>query len=89
MNGDVTARYNLGCSEGNTGNHKRAFKHFMLAARAGDKLSLDNVKHGFMNGHVTKEEYANTLREYQKSQDETKSDARDTALTARNQRTGG
>ena len=37
------------------------------------------VKHGFMNGHVTKEQYANTLREYQKSQDEMKSDARDKA----------
>ena len=32
-----------------------------------------------MDGYVTKEEYANTLREYQKSQDEMKSDARDKA----------
>ena len=88
INGSVDARYNLGCVESRAGNH-RAFKHFMLAARAGNKLSLDNVKQGYMHGHVTKEEYANTLREYQKSQDEMTSDARDKALTARTQRMGG
>ena len=32
-----------------------------------------------MMGHITKEEYANTLRAYQMSQDEMKSDARDKA----------
>ena len=32
-----------------------------------------------MKGFVTKDEYANTLREYQKSQDDMKSDARDKA----------
>ena len=32
-----------------------------------------------MDGHITKDEYANTLREYQKSQDEMNSDARDKA----------
>ena len=42
-----------------------------------------------MAGHVTKEQYANTLREYQKSQDEMKSDARDKAWAARNVRMGG
>ena len=79
MNGSVKARYNLGATEYNAGNHQRAFKHFQLAASAGLKESLDMVKKGYMAEHVTKEEYANTLREYQKSQDETKSDARDKA----------
>ena len=74
------ARCNLGCLEGNAGNHQRAMKHLPISARAGEKFSLDNVKKGFMNGYVTKEEYANTLREYQKSQDEMKSEARDKAL---------
>ena len=89
MNGFVQARHNLGCVESRAGNNHRAFKHFIIAARAGNKLSLNTVKQGYMRGLVTKEEYANTLREYQKSQDETKSDARDKALTARNQRMGG
>ena len=79
MNGNVKARYDLACVERKAGNHLRASKHFMLAAGAGDKLSLDTVKQGFMDGYITKEEYANTLREYQKSQDEMNSDARDKA----------
>ena len=89
MNGNLKARYNLGATECDNGNYKRAFKHFQLAASAGLKESLDMVKRGYMDGFVTKEEYANTLREYQKSQDEMKSDARDKALAVRNQRMGG
>jgi hypothetical protein len=84
MNGSVHARHNLGCSEGQAGNHQRAHKHFKLAARAGCKESLDTVKQGFMARYITKEEYANTLRAYQMSQDEMKSEARDKALAARN-----
>ena len=89
MNGHVLSRHNLGATEYNNGNRQRAMKHFILAANAGDDDSLDMVKKGFMAGYVTKEQYANTLREYQKSQDEMTSDARDKALTARNQRMGG
>ena len=54
-------------------------KHFILSARAGKKDSLDKVKTGFMHGIVTKDEYANTLRAYQKIQDDMKSDDRDKA----------
>ena len=75
MNGDVVARYNIGCLEGQAGNYQRAMKHLVISARSGDDKSLDAVKDGYMAGHVTKDQYANTLREYQKSQDETKSDA--------------
>ena len=81
MMGDVDARHNLGTMEGHAGNHQRAFKHLILTASAGFKESLDVVKHGFMAGHITKEEYANTLQAYQQSQDETKSDARDKAAS--------
>ena len=79
MKGSVTARHNLGCVEGNTGNHQRAMKHFMLAAKAGDKDSLDQVKKGFMDGAVTKDEYAGTLRAFHGRQTEMKSEARDKA----------
>ena len=89
MNGDVHARYKLGCMEGQAGNYHRAFKHFIISARAGDQFSLDTVKKGYMEGYVTKDKYTNALREYQKSQDEMKSDARDKALAVRNQRMGG
>ena len=85
MNGDVQARNNLGCMEGQAGNHQRAMNHFKLAARSGHTKSLDTVKDGYMGGYVTKDEYANTLREYQKSQDEMKSKARDQAQAFRSQ----
>ena len=88
MNGHVNARQNLGTFEGQTGNYQRAMKHFIIAARVGSKRSLDFVKKGYIHGDVTKEEYANTLREYQKSRDEMTSEARDKALTAHNQRMG-
>ena len=88
MNGSIKARHNLGANEYDAGNCHRAFKHFIIAASAGNKPSLDAVKEGYMHGLVTKEEYANTLREYQKSQDEMTSEARDKALAARNQRMG-
>ena len=77
MNGHVAARYNLGCVEAQAGNLHRATKHFILAARAGHDKALGMVKQGFMGGIVGKDEYANTLRAYQKSVDEMKSEARD------------
>ena len=76
MNGDVKARHNLGCEEGRAGNMDRAKKHFILAAKAGFKKSLDVVKQGYMNGIVTKDEYANVLRAYQQRHDEMISEAR-------------
>ena len=79
MNGSVNARYNLGSMEGDAGNHYRAMQHFMLSARAGDKDSLDEVKKGYKEEYVTKDEYANTLRDYQKIRDDAKSDDRDKA----------
>ena len=50
-----------------------------------DKAVTDiYIKHRHKLGFVTKDEYAQTLRAYQKSQNETKSDARDKVLAARN-----
>ena len=79
MNGDTKARHNLGCMDARAGNFHRAYKHFILSARAGDKDSLDQVKEGFMGGIIKKDEYANTLRTYQQRHDEMKSDDRDEA----------
>ena len=69
--------------ERDASNHHRAYKHFVLAAKAGIKESLNAVKKGYMKGFVTKEEYANTLRAYQQRQDEMKSDERDKAEALR------
>ena len=53
MKGEVKARHNLGALEGKAGNQRRAMKHFIPAARAGHKKSLDFVKQGFTKGFVT------------------------------------
>jgi len=82
MNGSVTARYNLGGNEYNSGDKVRGYRHFIIAARAGLKESLDAVKKGFMKGLVTKDEYASTLRAYHERQKETRSDARDKAAAS-------
>ena len=79
MKGGVLARHNLGMSEGKAGNYHRAFKHFIIAAGAGNEKALSKVKVGFQAGYVAKDEYASTLRSYQKSQTEMKSEARDNA----------
>ena len=78
MMGNTYGRYNLGCCDKQSGNFDRAFKHFVIAAKAGYKC-LEAVKLGFEAGIVTKDEYANTLRAYQKSINEMKSDMRDQA----------
>ena len=85
MNGYLLARNNLGCVEEDAGNQQRAHKHFMIGAMAGHKRALAAVKEGFMEGLVTKDEYANALRAYHKSQDDIKSDARDRARAIREQ----
>jgi len=79
ISGHIKGRYNLGMMEGKAGNYVRAMKHYLISARAGDKKSLEAIKAGFTDEIITKDEYANTLRSYQKSQNEMKSDARDKA----------
>ena len=86
MAGNVKARHNLGILELETGNRHRAFKHFVLAAKAGLRESLDTVKIGFKDGIITKDEYANTLRAYQQRHDEVKSKDRDKADLFRQRR---
>ena len=83
MRGCTRARHNLGCMEVRAGNELRAYKHFILSAKAGYTKSLDGVKKGYKRGIITKDEYANTLRAYQFRQDEMKSDDRDKAKELR------
>jgi len=89
MKGHVVARHNLAVIEDTAGNRHRAYKHFVLAAKAGNKDSLDEVRQGFMKGRISKEEYANSLRSYQNTQNEMKSDTRDKAAEIRERFGGG
>jgi len=79
MMGNVNARVAAGVLEGESINHHRAMKHYLISAKAGDEKALKAIKIGFQTGLITKDEYANALRKYQKIQDEMKSDAREKA----------
>ena len=79
MKGSELARYNLGIAEENAGNLDRAMRHFMISAKCGHDDSLQAVKEGFMMGRVTKTDFEITLRAHKASQDEMKSDQRESA----------
>ena len=79
MGGDVVARYNLGCLEGNAGNMNRAVKHSMIAAAAGYDASLANIRHAFLCGDATKDDFEKALRAHKEATDEMKSEQREAA----------
>jgi len=81
MKGSIYARHNVGGLEAEAGNNERAMKHLILSARAGYEESLDGIKQGYRLGLVSKHDYADVPRAYQKSQDEMKSKERDIAAS--------
>jgi len=81
IGGHEHARYTLGIAEANNGNMDRAMKHLMIAARCGYEDSLKEVGEGYKAGHVTKDEYASTLRAYQSTLHGMKSEQRAKAET--------
>ena len=87
IGGSLNARHNLGCLEYKIfGNDERSYKHFLICAKAGLETSMESVKKGYAVGDVTKDEYAEALRAYQKQHDETKSAMRDEALVYKTNR---
>ena len=79
LGGDAMARHNLGISENRAGNMNRALRHLMIAAGCGYDLSLKKIRELYVNGHATKDDYANALRAHQKYVDGIKSAQRDKA----------
>ena len=79
MDGNVVSRYNLGVNEEIAGNFDRALKHYMIAVRGGHTKALIFIREMFMDGHATKDQYANALRSHQAYLNEIKSDQRDKA----------
>jgi hypothetical protein len=79
MGGAVKSRHALGILEIRAGNLDRAAKHWMISAAAGLDDSLKEIQKGYVNGHVTKDEFEKALRAHKQAKDEVKSDQRDTA----------
>ena len=76
IGGHFAARHNLGCVEVENGQHNRAAKHFIIAAKLGYDKSLECVKELFKAGHVSKEDFTAALRGYQTVIEATKSPQR-------------
>ena len=85
IGGHEIARLNLGSIDynNNDGNDDRAMKHFMIAASCGYDVALKEVGNRYRDGYITKDEYASTLRAYQNSIDEMKSEQREAAKLQR------
>ena len=79
IRGELNARCNLGNNEKKAGNMNRALKHYMIAVRGGCTHSVKAIQRMFMNGHVSKDQYANALQCHQAYINEIKSDQRDKA----------
>ena len=80
IQGSFISRHNLASFDWKDGHHERASKHFLINAKAGFELSLNAVKKCFENGFVTKDQYAEVLRAYQKKQEDSKSAMREETL---------
>jgi len=89
MQGCANSRTCLGVLAVRKGNYERGFRHYLIAAKMGDKVALDNIRRQFARGDATKEQYAEALKGYQESVDETKSPERDEAMRLRTSTKGG
>ncbi|EJK65992.1 hypothetical protein THAOC_13108 [Thalassiosira oceanica] len=79
MQGHVLSRNNLGCFEWENRNYDRAVRHLLISAKMGYENSIKAIKEMFMAGVATKEQYAEALKGYQDTVEETKSHDRDEA----------
>ena len=83
MGGVVEARTNLGDIEMDSGNTKRAVKHYMIAAGSGESKSLELIRRLYSIGDATKDDYMRALRAHQTYVSEIKSTQRDEAAAAK------
>lgn len=75
--GDVVSRFNLYVNELRKGNTDLAIRHLSLAARAGHEKAMKEMWKYFYKGVISKDRLEKTLREYQNSCKEMKSDDRE------------
>jgi TPR repeat protein len=79
IGGNTAARGYLAFHEEENGRMERAAKHWIISANLGCDLSLKHIKDLFVEGIVSKEDYAAALRAYQAAVDATKSAEREKA----------
>ena len=75
--GHPIARHNLGCTEERENDRlDRAAKHWIIAAKLGNDMSLERIKDLYKDGHVSKDDFTAALRGYQTAIEATKSPQR-------------
>jgi TPR repeat protein len=79
IGGHTSARGLLATYEKNNGRPERAAKHLIINANLGCDVSVKMIKDLFVQGIVSKDEYAAALRAYQAAVNETKSAEREKA----------
>ena len=79
IGGQPNARHNLGCKEVNFGRVDRAMKHWIIASKLGNDMSLEGVKNLYKSGHGSKEDFTAALLGYQAVIAATKSPQREEA----------
>ncbi len=79
IGGDPSARVLLANYDMKNGKLERAAKHYIIGANLGHDVSLKRIKHLFVKGIVSKEDYAAALRAHQAAVDATKSAEREAA----------
>eukprot|EP00984_Skeletonema_dohrnii_P018344 scaffold8545_cov76-Skeletonema_dohrnii-CCMP3373.AAC.2 len=87
IGGDHVARNRLANVEWENGKHKRAIKHWIIAAALGDDDAVTCLRERYVVGLVCKEDFAAALRAYQTAVEATKSPQREAAAKA--EATGG
>ena len=84
LRGYFSARYNIGCSEYNSGNHEIGIRHWKIAAEAGMQASIDTLKKIYnANGKIPGKEFisqecmGSLYRACHDAQEEVKSEERE------------
>jgi len=80
--GHIEARYSLGMLEYGKGNIQMAHKHWRLSASAGHETSLDDIKIGYLQGHMSRDLYTETLRSFCASRKAGHSEDRERAIAS-------
>ncbi len=79
IGGNAESRYALGMYERNHGSYERAMKHLIIAAKQGLEDALAKLKDGYVEGKISKDEFGEALRAYQRAVDAAKSPQREEA----------
>ena len=76
IGGHPMSRFNLGAHEWNNGSEERAVKHWIIAANLGEENSIKELREAYVEGFLSKDDYAAVLRSYQAATDAMKSPQR-------------